>query len=99
MPSGKCIEESGYEARVTELMGVFSSCRYPHVNFPWKENEYCHLLFRAELIGGSPKLSSETIEIGWFGVDELPPLSDGHAIRIEYAFKKNTDPKLPAYFE
>ena len=95
----ECFEESGYRVRATELLGHFSSLRYPYVNYPWKENEFCHLLFRAEVTGGSPATSSETSAIGWFAEDALPPLSDGHAPRIAFGFAKIHDPSLPPHFE
>jgi len=83
----ECLEESGYVVAVTDLLGVYSSNRYKYINYPWKESQFCHLLFRAEVIGGSPKTSSETLKVDWFSEDELPPLSDGHQERIQFGFE------------
>ena len=30
----ECFEESGYRVRVSELLGHYSSMRYPYVNYP-----------------------------------------------------------------
>ena len=95
----ECWEESGYRVQVTELLGVFSSKKYPYINYPWKENEICHLFFRAKIIDGTAKTSEESEAIGWFSESELPPLSDGHEIRIRFGFKKQRAPETPAYFE
>ncbi len=95
----ECQEESGYLVEVTELLGVYSSNRYKYVNYPWKENQFCHLLFRAKIIGGAPRLSSETTDIGWFGESDLPALSDGHDVRIRFGFESASQPNLKSYFE
>ena len=95
----ECKEESGYLVKVTELLGVYSSNRYQYINYPWKENQFCHLLFRAELIGGEAKLSSESTEIGWFSEGNIPPLSDGHEPRIIFGFNSIRNFNLKPYFE
>jgi hypothetical protein len=33
-----------------------------------------------------PALSNETLDVGWYAQDALPPLSPGHAVRIADAF-------------
>lgn len=91
-------EESGYRVKITGLLGVFSSMCYPYVNYPWTDNEFCHVVYRGEVIGGEPTLSEETAEIAWFAESELPPLSDGHDVRIKLGFKMRNE-KLNAYFE
>jgi ADP-ribose pyrophosphatase YjhB (NUDIX family) len=83
----ECSEESGYLVRTEALLGVWSSMRYEYVNYPWKDNQFTHILFHAVIVGGSPKTSDESTEIGWFAEDELPALSDGHAPRIQYGFR------------
>ena len=94
----ECKEETGFDVKLLSLMGVWSSLNYEYVYYPWKENEFVHLVFEAEIIGGKATVSSESDEIKWFKEDELPPLSDGHESRIKYGFKllKN---KLKPYFE
>jgi len=49
--------------------------------------------------GGGPKTSEESNEIGWFLESELPPLSDGHDIRIKFGFAKERNPEIPPFFE
>lgn len=93
----ECFEESGYRVECTELLGVFSSNKYEYVNYPWTDTEFVHILFRARLVGGSPTTSSESTEIAWFAEDQLPPLSDGHEIRIKFAFAHCRKPGKPHF--
>lgn len=95
----ECFEETGLRVRVTRLLGVFSSNRYEYVNYPWKENEFCHLLFQAEQVGGELTASDETVEIAWFDEEGLPPLSDGHEPRIRQGFQSLSGPVFAPYFE
>lgn len=94
----ECKEETGFDVKLLNLIGVWSSLNYEYVYYPWTENEFVHLVFRAEIIGGKATISSETDEIKWFKEDKLPPLSDGHEIRIKYGFK-SLKHKLEPYFE
>jgi ADP-ribose pyrophosphatase YjhB (NUDIX family) len=95
----ECLEESGFEVKPTSVLGVFSSNCYLYENYPWKENEFCHILFRAEVTGGAPKTSSETTQVQWFAEDQLPPLSDGHGPRIKLGFLSLKDSNFKTYFE
>ncbi len=95
----ECREESGYEVRCTALLGVFSSLRYEFVNYPWKDREFCHVLFHAEIIGGQRRLSEESSDVAFFPRDALPPLADGHPGRIEAGFLAMTTPETRAFFE
>ena len=92
-------EESGYNVEIKELMGIFSSTKYEYINYPWKETEFCHVLFSGEIAGGSAQTSDETTEVKWFGKDEIENLSDGQEERIEFAWKKYFNPSVVPYFE
>jgi ADP-ribose pyrophosphatase YjhB (NUDIX family) len=83
----ECREESGYDIELLRLLGTWSSNCYEYVNYLWKDNEFCHLIFEAKIIGGTPKISDETTKIDWFAQSYLPQLSDGHEVRIEFAFQ------------
>ncbi len=95
----ECLEETGFTIRLVKLLGAFSSARYEYVHYPWKDNEFTHLLFQAEITGGQPCPSDETTEVAFFAPDALPPLSDGHQSRLEHAFRAVADPLLPPFFE
>ena len=92
-------EETGMTVRLVRLLGVFSSARYEYLSYPWKDNEFTHLLFQAVIVAGQPRLSGETTEVAFFAQGTLPPLSDGHQPRLEYGFRVLADPTLPPFFE
>lgn len=95
----ECREESGIDVKVTRLLGVFSSNCYEYVHYPWKDNEFCHLLFEATIVGGEMRTSDETIKVEWYAESDLPSLSDGHTVRVEFGFKAISDRNIAAYFE
>lgn len=92
-------EETGYEVKLTRLLGVFSSIRYEYVHYPWKENEFTHVCFAGIIIGGKMAPSPETPEVAFFAESELPPLSDGHERRVRVGFVAARDPNVRAVFE
>ena len=95
----ECREETGLEVRLTRLLGVFSSQRYEYANYPWKDNEFCHLLFQAAVTGGELKVTDETTEAAYFAEGNLPALSDGHGPRIAVGFQALLRPEMPSFFE
>jgi len=93
------LEETGFQIEVTKLVGVFSSNRYEQKTNVNRGREVTHLLFMGELRGGTPTTSVETTEIGWFSEDDLPPLSDGHELRVRCGFNHLKNPFEPVHFE
>ena len=79
-------EETGLKIKLTKLLGVFSSVNYEYTTYPYKDDEFCHLLFMGRVIGGYEQTSTETLEIGWFSKNELIDISDGHLMRIKFGF-------------
>ena len=65
-------EESGYHVKPVKVIGVFDANRLGgHL-------ELFHafkIIFLCELIGGEPKTSDETVDVKFFELDNLPPLS------------------------
>ena len=80
-------EETGYQIKVTNLIGVYSSNNYEYKYYQWKDNEIIHLLFAGKIISGAPETSKETMAIKWFAQDNLPEFFDGHDIRVAFGFK------------
>ncbi|EQC46701.1 NUDIX domain-containing protein [Bacteriovorax sp. DB6_IX] len=95
----ECFEESGFKVKCTDLIGVYSSNCYEYIHYPWKDNEFTHLLFLATLEAGIETTSNETINVGWFAKNEIPELSDGHAIRIKHGWEFITSEEKFPYFE
>ena len=95
----ECREETGFEIVVRRLLGVFSSRRYEYVNYPWKDNEFAHVLFAGEITGGRATPSTETTAVAFFDEHDLPPLSDGHAARIRTGYRALREADFRPYFE
>ncbi len=93
------LEETGYRIEATHLLGVFSSTRYEYDTYPFKDNEFCHLLFFGRLLGGSEATSEETKSVGWFSEDDLPRISDGHETRIRFGYRWLKDQRTQPHFE
>lgn len=92
-------EETGLDVRIVALLGVFSSQLYEYVTYPYRENEFCHLLFKAELVGGTETVSEETTDVRWFPEESLPEIFDGHLPRIMFGFDSMRDPFQKPHFE
>ncbi|RYZ08344.1 MAG: NUDIX domain-containing protein [Myxococcales bacterium] len=91
-------EESGYECAPRKLIAVVDWGRHSPV--PQLFHVY-KLLFWCELLGGEPKPSLETSESGFFGLDDLPPLSLTRVSEamIQLAFRHRAAPELPTEFD
>ncbi|HJU82553.1 MAG TPA: NUDIX hydrolase N-terminal domain-containing protein [Acidimicrobiia bacterium] len=91
-------EETGYRVRATKIAAIFDKLAHAHP--PALHHSYL-LFVNAALEGGSAQPSLETIEVGWFSVDELPPLSIGRATeaQIRRAIEHHHRPELPTDFD
>lgn len=91
-------EESGYEARPVRVIGVYDA------NRAGRPMEFFHaykVIFLCELTGGAPSASDETLEVGFFPFDDLPPLSEHrtnqrHLLEVRRHLE---DPCRPAAFD
>lgn len=63
--------------------------------------EVYKLFFLCELIGGEAKTSNESLDVGWFALEELPPLSLGRVTdeQITRWFRHWRDPELRTEFD
>jgi ADP-ribose pyrophosphatase YjhB (NUDIX family) len=97
----ECFEETGLSVKISRLLGVFSSNCYREVNYPHKGGKYVHVLFLAKPLTAdqSAHTTSEAREIGWFEQTTVPPLSDGHDVRVALGFRCLRDRSVPAHFE
>ena len=93
-------EETGYDAEVVKLVGVWDRDTQGHTpRYPiamWK------LFFLCRLTGGhTPPSELETLDVGWFGLHELPELSTGRVLPHELArvLAHAHDPSLPTEFD
>lgn len=89
------LEESGYLVRVTRLVALRDRRLHPYR--PQHLGGVYKLLFLADLIGGEPRVSNETTDVGFFPLDALPPLSLSRTLPLDLqqAFTHQLDPSLP----
>jgi len=85
----EALEETGYRVELDRLLGVYSDPAFTTMTYPdGGRVAYVAVVFTARVTGGAPALSDETLEVGWFGPDELPAsVSPGHRQRIEDALQ------------
>ncbi|PIJ50436.1 ADP-ribose pyrophosphatase [Erwinia sp. OLTSP20] len=65
-------EETGLEVRATRLLGVWDRNQHGHPPHPF---HIYKLIFLCEEQGGELAISHESLDIGFFAPDNLPPLS------------------------
>lgn len=65
-------EETGYESKVIKLLAVIDKRKHSH---PPDFRHIYECIFLCEITGGQPMPSYETLDVGFFGEHELPPLS------------------------
>jgi 8-oxo-dGTP pyrophosphatase MutT (NUDIX family) len=78
-------EETGLTVEPVALVGVYDS-RFCGT----RSNEHLYqfvFLCRPRDPDAQPTVSNETLDVGWYAEDRLPPLSPGHARRIADAFR------------
>lgn len=94
------LEESGYGARAVKLVACYDRDTQGHLP-PLAVSVY-KLFFLCEATGDvRPPDELETLEIGWFGLDELPPLSAGRLTRreLQRMLAHHRDPALPTEWD
>ena len=92
------LEETGFQVKAVKLLALFDKARHEHPHEFW----YCYKLFvRCELHGGAPARSIETLDIAFFGPDELPPLSTPRVTesQVRRMFEHIAEPELPTDFD
>jgi ADP-ribose pyrophosphatase YjhB (NUDIX family) len=93
-------EETGYPAEAMKLVGCWDRDTRGHR--PPLPVSVTKLFFLCRQTGDPvPPDDLETLEIGWFGLDELPPLSTGRVTQAELAtvLAHHRDPSLPTEFD
>ncbi len=91
-------EESGFDVKPIKVIGVYDANRIG------RRLEFFHafkIIFLCELIGGEAKTSDETLDVQFFDLNNLPPLSlnrtnEKHINEIKLHLEK---PDRPTYFD
>ncbi|HXT13286.1 MAG TPA: NUDIX hydrolase [Candidatus Angelobacter sp.] len=92
-------EESGFQAKAAKLAAVYDRAKHPHVP-PLPFHVY-KMFFLCEIVGGEATPSPETLEVGFFALDALPPLSMSRNLefQIQRCFEHAKNPGLPTDFD
>jgi ADP-ribose pyrophosphatase YjhB (NUDIX family) len=94
------LEETGYGVDVVKLIGCWDRDRRGHL--PKLPISIYKLFFLCRATGELQLPAVlETLEIGWFGIDELPELSPGRVNRweLDRALAHHREPSLPTEFD
>jgi 8-oxo-dGTP pyrophosphatase MutT (NUDIX family) len=91
-------EESGFEARPYKVVGVYDA------NRDGRPLEFYHaykIVFLCEITGGHARPSHETQDVGFFGFDDLPPLSPNRTNErhLSEVLAHLVDPQRPVAFD
>ena len=91
-------EESGYQTRATKLLAFYDRNKHPHT--PFVHHVY-KAFFLCELLGGEATTSTETLAVGFFARDEIPPLSIRRVTHSQIArfFEHHDHPDWPTDFD
>lgn len=69
----ECLEETGWIVRIIGLSGVYSDpVTQAHVYPDGRCVQLLGVVFRAELVERVGEPSEESVEVGFFGLDEMP---------------------------
>jgi ADP-ribose pyrophosphatase YjhB (NUDIX family) len=94
------LEETGYHSSAVKLIACWD--RELQDNPPPMPVHVYKLFFLCRRDGRTqPHAALETLDVGWFGVDTLPPLSLGRVNhrQVERALAHHRDPLLPTEFD
>jgi len=94
------LEETGHGARAVKLVGCWDRDAQGHL--PTLPFSIYKLFFLCEATGDvGPPQALETLEVGWFGLDELPELSAGRISTYELGriVAHRRDRSLPTEFD
>ena len=91
-------EESGFNVRPCKVVGVFDANRGGR---PLELYHAYKVVFLCELTGGEARPSDETLDVGFFPFDDLPPLSANrtHQRHLAEVRAHLKDPSRPAAFD
>ncbi|KZZ83113.1 MULTISPECIES: NUDIX hydrolase [Bacillaceae] len=94
----EAFEESGLEVKPVRLIAVMDKKCHPH---PPGAYHIYKLFFLCEEIGGKLTTGFETLDAGFFGLDELPELSVGRITesQIRILFEYGWDAEKQVYFD
>ena len=91
-------EETGLTVKTERLLAVFDKKCHPHPPQPFYVYKFVVL---CQYVSGAFKVPHDILEIGYFDIEKLPPLSENRilASQIALVFQKVADSDLTTYFD
>ncbi len=88
------LEETGVHVRITGLVGIYSNPRHVVEFSDGEVRQEFSICFRAVPVSGEPRSSSESTDVQWVEIMDVPALSMHPSIRlrIEHALSNRTEP-------
>ena len=92
------LEETGLTVKTERLLAVFDKKCHPHPPQPFYVYKFIVL---CRYLSGEFKVPHDILEIGYFDIEKLPPLSENRilASQIALVFQKVADNDLTTYFD
>ncbi|MGI8309015.1 NUDIX hydrolase [Saccharopolyspora hattusasensis] len=89
-------EETGIDIEIAGLIGVYSDPGHVIAYDDGEVRQELSLCFRARPISGTPRTSSESIEVHWVDPADIAPLNIGQAnrLRIEHGLQQRAEPYI-----
>ncbi|MEI2649786.1 MAG: NUDIX domain-containing protein [Dermatophilaceae bacterium] len=78
-------EETGYDVEVVALTGIYTNPNHVMAYDDGEVRQQFSIAFRAKLIGGAARTSTESKEVAWMSVDELEHLDVHPSMRLRLA--------------
>ena len=91
-------EESGFETKAVKLLALYDKQKHDHpIHWPHSYK----MFFLCELTGGKPTTSIETLDVGFFHKNALPPLSTPRITeaQIFHFYEHFAHPEWPTDFD
>ncbi|MFD1213922.1 NUDIX domain-containing protein [Arthrobacter sp. GCM10027362] len=87
------LEETAVVAEVEHLAEVYAGGPMQFVN--GDRAQFLNLTFRCRYVSGRARVNDdESAQVGWFGLDQLPELSDYHLDRLQAALRATGVPEF-----
>lgn len=82
-------EETGYDVEVETITGTYTNPSHVMAYDDGEVRQQFSIAFRARLVGGSARTSSESRRVAWFSPDEIAQLNvhPSMRLRIEHALR------------
>ncbi len=88
-------EETGVRVRAEQLIGIYDN-RAHGGRAPF---QLYSVTFMCAHVSGTPHPTSEALDVGYFGEDALPPLTNGHRARLPQVFAWHRGERTEPHFE